>query len=87
MGSMSRLRHVALTVEQIGPNSFRWLLTEGIDGHVVPLRTSSRPFTTYMGALDAGHVQLARLRASDLHGARGGDEPHSADPAELHDAI
>jgi hypothetical protein len=87
MGAMSRPRHVALTVEQIGPNSFQWLLTEGLDGRVVPLRTSSQPFTTYMDALDAGHVQLARLRASDLHGARSGHEPHFADPAELHDAI
>ena len=86
MGSMSSLRHVALTVEQIGPNSFRWLLTERLDGRVVTLNTSSQPFTTYMDALDAGRAELARLSSAALRDSRGGTEPQPY-PAELHDAI
>lgn len=62
-----RLRHIALTVEQAGLNSYTWVLIESAAGRVFVLKKAESPQTTYMGALTAGYEALSLLSESGLH--------------------
>ncbi|MEO5671097.1 MAG: hypothetical protein ABIR26_10440 [Ramlibacter sp.] len=66
---MNSVRHIAVTVEEAGPNNFVWVLTESTDGHGAVLKTGPS-CKSYMDALDAGHEELAQLLART--------EPHDA---------
>ncbi len=87
------LRHVALTVEQIGDCRYGWLLIESAGGRVFVLKKAISAYNSYMGALDAGYQELALLSACGLH-HRGPEQAHeepqvqrSIELAELNDAV
>jgi hypothetical protein len=75
---MKRLRHIALTVEQVD-GGYAWLLFESAGGRLLVLERAGRPHRSYLQALQAGYEHLALLSASGLC-ERG--IAHDADAAE-----
>ena len=61
-----RLRHIALTVEQV-TGGYAWLLFESAGHRLLVLERGKQPYRTYVQALQAGFEHLAFLSASGLH--------------------
>jgi len=76
---MSHLRNIALTVQELEPGEFHWVLMEAVEtgGDDVlsyqPLESSSLHFTTYANALVAGLAAMRRLFGPE--GSRDGVGP------------
>jgi hypothetical protein len=69
---MASQRNIALTVHELEPGEFHWVLMEAVDGdhkpgaaetaHVyVPLESAPEPYSTYSNALVAGVSVMRRL--------------------------
>ncbi|HVZ46619.1 MAG TPA: hypothetical protein VHA82_22630 [Ramlibacter sp.] len=69
-----RLRHIALTVEQV-TGGYGWLLFESAGKRLVVLERAKQPYRTYLRALQAGYEALALLSACGLHERGIGHEP------------
>ena len=65
---MNSPRHIAVTVEQSGPNDYAWVLTESTEGRSAVLKKGPSS-SAYMEALDAGRKELAQLLAQETHDA------------------
>ncbi|MEO7242980.1 MAG: hypothetical protein ABIW85_08705 [Variovorax sp.] len=67
------LRQIALTVQELEPGEYYWVLLEAVDDVVQdtlpyqPMEAANEPFATYSNALVAG---VAALRRMGLDGPR-----------------
>ena len=80
-----RLRHIALTVEQV-TSGYAWLLFESAGGRLLVLERGKQPYRSHLQALQAGFEQLALLSANGLHERGISCEPAApaqAQPREL----
>ena len=79
---MTRLRHIAIWVDEPDPGYFHWVLHESTeDGSVwVDIRSSAAPYRSWMEAFDAGSVELFKLVPDERCGPRVSGEDEDADP-------
>jgi hypothetical protein len=61
-----RLRHIALTVEQV-EGGYAWLLFESAGKRLVVVQRAKSPSRSYLQALQSGYEALALLSACGLH--------------------
>ena len=67
---MNQLRRIAVWVHETQTATFRWVLTEGLDGRVRDVRSSEHEFVSFEGALNEGADALKSMCADIKTGPR-----------------
>ena len=79
---MSRLRRIAVFVEEVGAGNYRWVLHEqgGDASEWIELSASPMAYDLWLDAFEDGCAELVRMVPDERSGPRSGGEDEGAPP-------